>query len=318
MLANFDEVKRILICPRTGKSLVQDGDSFVSLSDGEPSEIRYITVGQSPALIDFDESVLSEKDMLIRDGVSVIQRRQSRLRSWIKGHLLHPDANRLAASTASDFAEKLKRKAEKPKLLIIGAGEKGIGTDVFYDDPDIQVIGFDIYASPLTHFIADAHRIPLESGSVDGVWVQYVLEHVLDPWMVVSEISRVLSTDGLIYSETPFMQQVHEGPYDFVRFTHSGHRWLFREFHEIKSGVAMGAGVQLLWTLEHNVRGVFRSRTLGQAVKLACSFFRLIEKIIPSRYVIDSASSFYFYGEKSHQPLKPKDMISYYQGATGG
>jgi len=56
--------------------------------------------------------------------------------------------------------------------------------------------------------------------------VQAGLEHVRDLWQVVAEIHRVLKDDGLVYAETPFMQQVHEGPYDFTRFTESGHRYL--------------------------------------------------------------------------------------------
>ena len=317
MLANFAEVKKILICPRSGHPLVREDESFMPLDDGAEklSKIRYHSVSGQPVLVDFDSSVLDENEIFMRDGGSVMQRRQGRLRGWIKGRLLHPDANRLAGRTAWEFAQKLKAKVKKPRLLMIGAGVKGIGTDVFYDDPDIQVIGFDIYASPLTHFIADAHLIPIETGSVDGVWIQYVLEHVLEPWRVVGEISRVLKTDGLVYAGTPFLQQVHEGPYDFVRFTHSGHRWLFRHFSEIESGVAMGPGVQFLWTLEHSVRGLFRSRAAGRIAKLALFWVQFIEKLIPWRYRVDSASSVYFIGRKAQTSIKPKEMVKYYKGA---
>lgn len=294
MLAKFEEVKKILICPRTGRPLVQDGEFFMALNDGKSSKIRYCSVSGQPVLVDFNNSVLDENETFMMDRGSVLQRRQGRLRSWIKGHLLHPDANRLAGRMAWECIQNLKAKVERPRLLMIGAGVKGIGTDVFYDDPDTQVVGFDIYASPLTHFIADAHRIPIETGSVDGVWIQYVLEHVLEPWKVVGEISRVLKTDGLVYAETPFLQQ---------------------NFTEIKSGIAMGAGVQLLWTLEHIIRGIFRSWAFGQAVKLSLFWLRLIEKIIPVRYSFDNASSFYFFGSKANKPLAPKDIVSYYKGA---
>ena len=70
----------------------------------------------------------------------------------------------------------------------------------------------------------------------DAVICQAVLEHVLEPASAVSEIHRVLRRDGLVYAETPFMQQVHERAYDFSRFTQSGHRWLFRRFSEISAG----------------------------------------------------------------------------------
>jgi len=82
----------------------------------------------------------------------------------------------------------------------------------------------------------------LASASVDGVLIQAVLEHVLDPAQVVGEIHRVLRPDGLVYAETPFLQQVHAGPNDFTRFTSSGHRYLFRAFAEIAAGPVAGPG----------------------------------------------------------------------------
>lgn len=63
-----------------------------------------------------------------------------------------------------------------------------------------------------------------------------MLEHVAYPEQVVREMSRVVKAGGLAYSEFPFMQQVHEGAYDFTRMSMSGHRLLFREFEEISSG----------------------------------------------------------------------------------
>jgi SAM-dependent methyltransferase len=53
-----------------------------------------------------------------------------------------------------------------------------------------------------------------------------LLEHVMDPGRVMREIVRVTEPGGLLYSEVPFMQQVHEGAHDFERFTLSGHGWL--------------------------------------------------------------------------------------------
>lgn len=317
MNAPFQEVKKILICPRSGNPLIQEGDLFTSHSNGSKElSIYYRTVRGQPVLVDFENSILDETEVFLRNGDSVLTRKQNRVRRWIKRKLLNPDANRLSGEVASVVIENLKAKVKNPKLLIIGGGARGIGTDCFYDDSEIQVVSFDIYASPLTHFIADAHKIPLAAESVDGVWIQYVLEHVLEPWTVINEIKRVLKGDGLVFAETPFLQQVHEGPYDFVRFTHSGHRWLFRDFHEIKSGISMGSGIQLLWTLEHNTRGVFRSKALGKLAKLLLFWLRLLEKVIPIRYAYDNASSFYFFGFKAAKPLMPKDIVSYYRGAS--
>jgi SAM-dependent methyltransferase len=316
MLAEFNEIQDILVCPRSGRPLVQAGEVFRPVYDGRiVGEICYFSIQGQPVLIDYDKSVVDLKDILMREGGPILPRKKNRLKSWIKDHLLSPAAYQLAGQNSERFAQMLKESSPEPRLLIIGGGSKGIGTDIFYDDPDIQVIGFDIYASPLTHFLADAHQIPIATETIDGIWVQYVLEHVLDPWRVATEIHRVLKQEGIVYAETPFLQQVHEGAYDFVRFTHSGHRWLFRHFSEIKSGTSMGPGVQLLWTLEHTVRGLFRSRTAGRAAKLAFFWLQFIEKVIPGRYRVDSASSIYFVGRKAQTPIRPKDIVGYYQGA---
>src|SRR6202012_1790690 len=120
---------------------------------------------------------------------------------------------------------------------------------------------------PLT---AAGHRLLLADQSVDGVWIQAVLEHVLDPQQVVAEIHRVLRPSGLVYAETPFMQQVHEGPYDFTRFTQSGHRWLFRHFEQIDAGAVTGAGTAAIWSLRYLIRALEWERT-----GLALPFFWL-------------------------------------------
>jgi hypothetical protein len=55
-------------------------------------------------------------------------------------------------------------------------------------DRRVRVVGFDVYRSPLSQFIAADHQIPLGSGTVDAVLIQATLEHALDPSQVVTEI----------------------------------------------------------------------------------------------------------------------------------
>ena len=164
-------------------------------------------------------------------------------------------------------------------------------------------------------FVADAHRIPFADGSVDAVVVQAVLEHVLDPARVVAEIHRVLRPDGLVYAETPFLQQVHEGAYDFTRFTESGHRWLFREFSRTDSGVVGGPGVQLVWTLGAVVTGLTRSRTAGRLARLALFWLRFLDHVIPATFQVDGACGVYFLGRRSEKPVPAAEMPAEYRGA---
>jgi hypothetical protein len=108
---------------------------------------------------------------------------------------------------------------------------------------------------------------------------------------------------------------VHEGAYDFTRFTESGHRWLFRRFELIDSGVVLGAATQLLWSIEHVVRGTFRSVTAGIAAKLLLFWLRYLDRIIPRAFASDAASAVYFLGRRSSSAIGPKDMLDYYKGA---
>ena len=74
---------------------------------------------------------------------------------------------------------------------------------------------------------------------------------MLDPPRVVAEMHRVLVPDGLVYSEIPFIQQVHEGAHDFTRWTLLGHRRLLRDFDELRSGPVCGPAMALAWSFRY-------------------------------------------------------------------
>ena len=198
---------------------------------------------------------------------------------------------------------------------MIGAATPGIGTDTLYSDTTIDQIAFDIYPSPLTHFVADGHGIPLPDKSVDGVCIQAVLEHVLTPEKVVSEITRILKDDGYVYAETPFMQQIHEGAYDFTRFTELGHRWLWRDFTALHRGPMGGPGLSLYWSAKYFFRGITNSKTLGNILSLPFAIFPLCDRFIRSGHAIDGANGVFFLGRKSSRPTATSEIISQYLGA---
>jgi len=200
-------------------------------------------------------------------------------------------------------------------VLVIGGGTVGNGTGELYEDRRARVVAFDIYGSPMTQFIGDAHAIPIATGAVDAVVVQAVLEHVLDPGRVAAEIHRVLRPGGVVYAETPFLQQVHAGPYDFTRFTSSGHRHLFRAFEQIDAGPVAGPGTQVLWSVDHLARGLFRSEIAGKLVRGLCFWLRWLDRLVPRAFAMDGASAYYFLGRRSERELTPREIVEYYQGA---
>ena len=106
---------------------------------------------------------------------------------------------------------------------------------------------------------------------------------MLDPAAVVAEIHRVLRLSGLVYAETPFMQQVHERAYDFTRFTQSGHRWLFRRFDEIRAGPVGGTGVALIWSIRYFARALGAGDKLSRLVSLPFFWLRWLDAVTRGR-----------------------------------
>jgi SAM-dependent methyltransferase len=195
-------------------------------------------------------------------------------------------------------------------VLIIGGGVRGAG---FHRLTGVQTVAFDIFPTEYTQLVADAHQVPLPNESVDAVWIQAVLEHVLEPESVVAEIVRVLKPGGVVYADTPFMQPVHEGAYDFTRYSHSGHRWLFRQFDEVGSGVSVGPGRAAVLSIRHAFTALFRSRKVGSLIALLLFWLRFIDNVTSARTQRDAAGGVWFLGRKATRSLRPQDMVKYYR-----
>jgi SAM-dependent methyltransferase len=153
------------------------------------------------------------------------------------------------------------------------------------------------------------------------VIVQAVLEHVVDPYRCVREVHRVLKTGGLVYAETPFMQQVHGRQFDFTRFTLLGHRRLFREFEELDSGAACGPGMALAWSFQYFLLSFSTTRSVRVVLRGVSSFATFFLKyfdrfLIDRPGALDAASGFYFLGRRCERSLSDKELITLYRGGA--
>jgi SAM-dependent methyltransferase len=315
-LVMLAEVESLLVCPRCRSSIVGSAEGWRCGSPNCPLRVpgAFPFAGRWPALVDFERSILQPRALLAAHKGGgrgrrrwALERLPPRIRSWWKPR------NAVAVRNVETLLHLLPGSA--PLLLVVGGGTVGNGVEAVYADSRLRIVAFDIYGSPLTQFIADAHQIPLADQSVDAVLIQAVLEHVLEPDRVVAEIHRVLRPDGLVYAETPFLQPVHAGPYDFVRYTASGHRYLFRAFEEIAAGPVAGPGAQLLTSVDHIIRGVLRSELAGKLARAAFFWLRHLDRVIPAAYAIDDASAYFFLGRRSERDLSPHAIIGYYRGA---
>lgn len=311
MIEDLANIEALLQCPATGQPLLRVASGY---RRHDECSVRYPILDGKPVLIDFDRSVMSATEVLGSRAASPVHRASyHRFGAWILKRVLSPEKK----STRDNISYLL---AALPDLretvvMVVGGGTRGQGTGALYAHPRTRIVAFDVYNSPDAQLIADAHNIPLRDNSVDAVVVQAVLEHVLEPQRVVDEIWRVLRPGGLVYAETPFMQHVHEGPYDFTRFTESGHRYLFRRFSLMRSGVSGGPGTQLTWSIDYFARSLFRSRQVGKLFKFAFVWLRLFDRVIPSQYASDAASGTFFLGRKASEAISPRDIVTFYPGA---
>ncbi|MDQ1050187.1 class I SAM-dependent methyltransferase [Streptomyces sp. V4I2] len=317
-LAELTAVEQLLVCPRCRSDVVSEPGGFRCTAPACPchAPAAFPWAGPWPVLVDFERSVVDRAAVLARAGrrdaaelptATGAEGLPAPLRRIVK------PPNRVAARNIDLLLRGLP--GPSPRLLVVGGATVGNGVDAVYRDPRVQVIGFDIIGSPLTQFIADAHGIPLPAASVDAVLVQAVLEHVLDPGLVVAEIHRVLTDGGLVYAETPFLQQVHAGAHDFTRFTASGHRYLFRRFEELAAGSVAGPGTQLLWSVDHAIRGLTRSPLAGRALRGLMFWLRALDHLVPPTFAEDDASAVYFLGRKREREMTAAEIIGYYRGA---
>ncbi|MET7686633.1 class I SAM-dependent methyltransferase [Streptomyces sp. NPDC005483] len=313
VLAELDMIRPLLVCPCCRADLRADPgglrctapDCVYHASPGFPDAAGW------PVLVDFAHSVVDREALDSPASSPDVRRGADALPAPLRRIVKPP--NLVAARNIDLLLRALPGPA--PTLLVVGGATVGHGVGAVYRDARVRVIGFDIVTSPATQFVADAHRIPLRTAGVDAVLVQAVLEHVLDPVQVVAEIHRVLKDDGLVYAETPFLQQVHAGAHDFTRYTASGHRYLFRRFEEIAAGAVSGPGTQLLWSVDHLVRGLTRNALAGRATRAALRWLRALDRLVPPDFAQDDASALYFLGRKRDREMTEAEIIAYYRGA---
>jgi SAM-dependent methyltransferase len=174
--------------------------------------------------------------------------KKSSLKSIIK-KLLYPPHHSMYSDLASSHSEPkellhlLKKAPTNAIILNIGSLSKNL------QSLHKGIRNLDICHYPNIDFIADVCDLPFQDCTIDMIIFKNVLEHVKNPQKALNEISRVLKKDGILYVKIPFLQPFHAVPDDFQRYTTSGFRELFKNYHEVDSGVAVGGGSMVSWII---------------------------------------------------------------------
>lgn len=301
---------RGLCCPCCRGALSLSSDGAVCLD----CERRYAARGGRPALLDPAGPLAGSA----RE-TAAVHEAGGGWASRLARRLPRLTGNPRSARNFEGFVAAARTLSDRPRLLAMGCGEGGEGMAAALKDPGLEWLESDIRWTSRTALLADIHQIPFEDGSFDGVVLQAVLEHVLDPVRAVAEVHRVLRPGGVVYAETPFLQHVHAGAHDFTRFTHLGHRRLFRQFEEIESGPASGPGSALAWAWQGFVLSWARTRRGRLAATLAARLSGFWLKHLdgwllarPGAY--DFASAYYFLGAKAESALPDEALLRGYRG----
>ena len=315
-LDSLTELLPSLCCPRCRSSLRPTNGSLNCTSTGcALAKSAFPVIAGLPVLVDFEVSIVAEQSVTTAIAPNAAAGSQEGVRG-LSSRWQRP-VNSVATANLDQLLEHLAEEVagRQPRILVVGGASVGNGIERIYTQPDLRIVAFDVAPSHHCQLVADGHQIPFKDATFDAVIVQAVLEHVLDPRRVVQEIHRVLDERGIVYAETPFMQQVHEGPFDFHRFTHSGHRWLFRDFSELSSGAVAGPGTALQWAIDYALRAQTGSRRLGIRSRLATWPLARLDARLSRERSLDAACALYFLGRRATSAMSAPELVSYYAGA---
>jgi len=95
-----------------------------------------------------------------------------------------------------------------------------------------EYIGFDYYPGRNVDVVGDVHRLSshFKAGEkFDLIYSTACFEHFAMPWLVATEIAKLLRVGGIIAIATHFSFGAHERPWNFFQFSDMGLRVLFSE-----------------------------------------------------------------------------------------
>lgn len=223
-------LQAVLVCPHCRKGMRQNAEELRCHGCGR----SYLIMKGVPILLDeHDRRFIMEKQEQRRPKFSLADRVRSYRFLARAIHLLYPPH-------PTHYQRVVWKKIG---LLLEKAGPGGLVLDIGPASGrrlGANVANFDIDTYTNVDIVGDAHRMPFADGTINGVVIQAVLEHVENPSGILEEIHRVLRPGGFVYVEIPFLFKYHPSPVDYQRYTLSGLVRLCGRFRHEESGIAMG------------------------------------------------------------------------------
>jgi len=116
------------------------------------------------------------------------------------------------------------------KILEIGSREVTGKSEARSKLSKADYVGFDYYAGHNVDVVGDAHKLSTYFRSdekFDIIFTLACFEHFAMPWLVATEMAKLLKIGGIAYIETHFSHGAHERPWNFFQFSDMGLKILF-------------------------------------------------------------------------------------------
>ena len=135
--------------------------------------------------------------------------------AWLLGWTVHTHiANRL-------LRQALRERAGYARGMLLDLGCGGQPYRHLFSHVD-DYIGLDLPPNEVVDVYGDGMSLPFGDGVFDTVLCNEVLEHVPEPFSLLSEAARVLRPGGVLLLTAPQTWGLHSEPHDFYRFTMYG------------------------------------------------------------------------------------------------
>ena len=183
---------------------------------------------------------------LIAKGLWLVKKVLLSFESRFDGHFVAPDVPLSKIVSHQKWQRYLYGIGNKPgmRILEIGSREVTAQSTARKEFTNATYVGFDYYAGNNVDVVGDAHKLSSyfkEEEKFDIIYSSACFEHFAMPWIVATEIAKLLKVGGIVFVETHFSYSSHERPWHFFQFSDMALRVLFSEalgFDCIEAGMS--------------------------------------------------------------------------------
>lgn len=162
----------------------------------------------------------------------IFKRPLSYLSSRLDHRFLHKDVKAPSMVGHKQWQNYLYGVGNKPGLRILEVGSREVtgASSAREKFSNADYVGFDYYPGNNVDIVGDAHKLSSyfkEGEQFDIIYSSACFEHFAMPWLVATEIAKLLKVGGIVFVETHFSFSSHERPWNFFQFSDMGLKALF-------------------------------------------------------------------------------------------